>query len=218
MADTFFNILVRTSGRPRYFRRCLYSIRFQTFVHYRVIVSVDDTQTLTYVNKQLAEMGPWAERVEVVRVEKTVRTEERTAPWNLYLNRMMDRVTGGWVLILDDDDTLAVPTALQTIACKIHYPHQLIIWQMRWPTGRKIPEKDYFHRMPERKHIGMPCFAFHCTYIPKLRFDAKRAGDYRVVRQLYQETLTQTWIPKVLIQTGNTGLVGARKDLQHEKT
>lgn len=214
-----FNILLRTSCRPNYFNRCLQSICEQHYCNYRLIISMDDPQTEAYVIRHLHSLVALSKNKPVlIRVKKTPRNQQRTAPWNLYLNEMLAEVTAGWVVILDDDDRFASPGALERIAEKITGPDQLLIWQMQWPNGRKIPGQEYFNRPPQRKHIGMPCFAFHSKYKHHVRFDGMRAGDYRAISKLYRIIPHKTWIPNVLIQTGNTGLVGARKDLENEKT
>jgi len=198
------NILIRTSDRPNYFARCLNSVLQQTYKNYRVIVSADNNKTKAYVNIY---------GLQCINVKSMPRTQEQTAPWNLYLNDLMDQVDDGWIIFLDDDDYLADENVLENIAKQLDNKYKLYVWQMQWPNGRKIPEDTYFHKPFERKHIGMPCFTFHSVIKDKIRFDAMRAGDFRVISELEKYTDKINWIRQVYVKIGNTGLVGKKVDL-----
>ena len=42
----FINILVRTSGRPLYFKKCIESIKIQNYNNYRILISYDNEEDL----------------------------------------------------------------------------------------------------------------------------------------------------------------------------
>jgi len=215
------NILIRTSGRPVMFAKCIASIARQDLVaqHFvpfltpriqiRVIVSTDDAASFNYATAY-KRMYKSKLNIDVIKVTKRERTEEETAPWNLYLNDLMAKVKEGWIFILDDDDELAHEDAITDLCSHARDHEQLILCRMVWPTGRLIPEDEYFGKVPERKHIGMPCFMFHSKHKKDYQFDGMRAGDYRMALKLFYNIKHHVLIKKPVVNVGNTGLNGGK--------
>ena len=80
------NILTRTSGRPKYFKRCIESIKNQTYSNINHIVSVDDDKTEEYVKnltKNYIRVSKYDGNIPFVDPVTKIR---RAAPYNLYLN------------------------------------------------------------------------------------------------------------------------------------
>jgi glycosyltransferase involved in cell wall biosynthesis len=208
MNQPLLNILIRTSGRPNYFRRLLGSIEKQTYTHYRLIISADNEQTAAYV--RAAGHTP----VMVTRLE---RSNKLTFPWNLYLNDLLDQVDDGWIMFIDDDDFYAHQLAFQMIVDHLSDSGRMVVWRMRFPDGRLVPSDDYWGKLPfTRKQIAMPCFAFHSSYKDRVRFDGQRAGDFRMATQL-RELCPVRWAKITPVQLSNFGNVGRPVDLQHEQ-
>lgn len=206
MTKPLINILIRTSNRPNYFSRCLGSVLNQTYNNYRIFISADDEKTKQYVS--MSGFQP-------VMVKKMKRDEKNTAPWNLYLNDLIAQVDDGWIIILDDDDYLAHNKVLERISVHLTNICVMHVWQMQWPTGRKIPEDGYMKTPFVRKHIGMPCFTFHSYFSEFVKFDAMRAGDFRFICTVAAILDNRVhFIDEVIIKIGNTGLVGAINDLK----
>jgi len=206
--NPLINILIRTSNRPNYFKKCIFSVKNQTYKNFNIIVSVDDKYTDLYVED---------EGIIPVIVNLNPKDEINICPWNLHLNSLISEVESGWILILDDDDCFRDNNVLKNIAKNIERfdKNTLHVWQMQWPTGRIIPERVYIGVTPfVRKHIGMPCFTFHSKFKNKITFDAMRAADFRVVNKLAAIVSKVNWINKTFINIGNTGLIGAAKDLK----
>lgn|SRR5215212_8622978 len=199
-----FNILIRTSCRPKSFSRCLQSIKEQGFTDVFVIVSADNPETVEYVREH---------NIEPVIIKKQPGAN---APYNLYLNELVDQVQEGWILILDDDDTLK-PFALKELADSMFLEdsENVILTRMEWPEGRIIPEDEYFGQYPVRKHIGMPCFMVH--YLKKflLRFDGEKAADYRAAKRIFQNVPAHNLklLNKPIVLVGNTGNNGKPIDV-----
>jgi len=214
MKEPLINILIRTCGRPNSFARCMDSIMEQTYTNYKVHVSVDDQYDDLYVE----DYGIIPTIVYPGRKGSTP-SGEKICHWNLYLNKLMDQVHDGWIFILDDDDYLSHNKALQVIADNImlYDAETMHVWQMTWPNGRIIPEPEFIGVVPfVRKHIGMPCFTFHFKYKYN-RFDDLRAGDFRFINKLSTHVKHINFIETILINIGNTGLVGQKKDIVYEK-
>ncbi len=200
LIDAKINILIRTSNRENLFRRCVDSVRSQTFKDVNILVSADDDNTAEYVK---------ACGIEPIRVVKKERNEIDTAPYNRYLNDLMAEVKGGWIMILDDDDYLADTSVLAKVAGQLTDDNAIYFMKMRWATGRIIPSPENFtmHRIILRD-IGMPCFIFHAKHKHKVAFDTKKQGDFRFVTKLACVVKKQRWIDLIVTQIGNTGAYG----------
>jgi len=200
LIDGKINILIRTSNRMNLFMRCMESIRNQTYKDVNIIVSADDEATAKYVRRS---------GIEPVMVEKKAKTSTETAPWNRYLNNLMDHVKGGWILFLDDDDYLADNTVLEKAAKNLTDDNVIYFLKMRWPTGRIIPSNENFGMgRIVHKDIGMPCFIFHAKHKHKVKFEPIKGGDYYFISKLAGVVKRHRWIDMIIAQIGNTGANG----------
>lgn len=200
LMDNTINILIRTSNRELLFKRCIESVRSQTFKNINIHVSADDEKTASYVKKQ---------GINPVIVEKIKRNEIDTAPYNSYLNELMKEVKGGWIMILDDDDYLVDNSVLGKIIAHLTDDNVIYFIKMRWSTGRIIPSPENFAMSRViLKDIGMPCFIFHAKHKHKVAFDRKKQGDYRFITKLMTVVKRQKWIDMIVTQIGNTGAYG----------
>lgn len=205
--DSLINILIRTSDRPKYFNRLLKTIHGQTCKNYRLIISVDSPATESYVK---------ASGYNPVPVKKLHKSKQFTFPWNLYLNTLMSKVKEGWIIFIDDDDIFAHQYVLEMIAGSLPVKNNMLVWKMRFPDGRTLPDSDFWRKTPfTRTQISMQCFAFHSKWKDKLQFDGQRAGDYRFINRLL-EYINPEWLDIVAVQLSNFGNAGKPVDLEHE--
>lgn len=205
MNSPLLNILIRTGGRPLYFKRLMDNIRSQSYKNYRLIVSADSEEADKYVK---------AEGITPVMVLPMQKSEQYSFPWNLYLNRLMEEVENGWVMFMDDDDQYADSSTFQLISANLPDEKSMLVWRLQFPDGRYVPAIEYLGKTPfTRKQIAMPCFAFHSKWINRVKFDGNRAGDFRFANQL-QEFLNVEWLNLPLIKLDNFGNAGNRKDLK----
>jgi len=205
MHDTFINILVRTSNRPKYFKRCIKSIRQQEYTNYRVIVSVDNKRSLDYVKRHIKNEN------NIVQVKFIPRKNSAQCPWNRYFNVLQERVKQGWVMYLDDDAMLAHPKVLERLSEYMTDRNAVLFYKYRFKSGRVIPEKEYWRGEPTRKHIDTGCFTHHKSY--KAKWVTLRASDWRVAKQMYNHFSFHVWIDEVMVQAQNDGLNGKKTDL-----
>ncbi len=193
------NILVRTSKRPNYFKTCIESIRAQTYPSIRILVSCDGEETFSYLKHYKG--------IEVVRVRPNQEDYEPLPddyPYenyrfaaNLYLNALMDQVTGGFIMFLDDDDLLLHPASVEEIVSHIGSKDDLLFWRVRFP-GRDLPEDKFFGKAPVYSHISGIGFAFHFSYVPLATWDGWSGGDYRVASSLYRSVPRKIFMDKTL--------------------
>jgi hypothetical protein len=197
LIDQKINILIRTSNRENLFNRCIESVRKQTHKDINILVSADDENTAEYVRKS---------GIEPLLVEKKIRTEKEVAPYNTYLNKLIDQVKGGWIFILDDDDYLADETVLEKLSSHLVDDNVIYLFRMKWTNGRIIPSAENFDRQQiMRADIGMPCFIFHAKHKHKLQFQSDQLADYHFIVKMAGIIKRQKWIDLILTQIGNTG-------------
>lgn len=193
---SMFTILTRTSNRPNFYAECLRSIQAQTLTP-AMVVSRDDPED-TYMFRDSTPI------CIVVNVDR-----EPGRGHNLYFNTMRYYVPNSapWVIHLDDDDRFAHSEALERIADAITDEDDLILWRVKMPFGRIIPD-----RIGERPRFG-ECtgigFAVHVRHWHP--WQAVAGGDFLVIDHYYR-TLNPVWIDEVLteFQAGPGG--GSRTD------
>lgn len=208
MSRPLINILIRTSDRPEYFRRCIQHIDEQLYCDVRVLVSADSKETAAYVR---------AEGIEPILVPRMERTATKTFPWNLYLNALKAHVKEGWILILDDDDYLSNELALQVLANSLPDEDTMLVCKMEYPDGSTLPDEAYWGKTPfTRRHISMPTICFHSKWKHHVDFDGMRAGDYRFANKLLKYVKGVKWLDYVVVGLSNYGLNGSKKDLNEK--
>lgn len=174
------------------------------------MVSADDEESFKYASQYCQTPLD----IEVFRVRKNT-DPKYTAPYNLYLNTLIKNVKEGWILIIDDDDYLGDRSTLKYIMTQINrYTNHLVLFQMMWPNGRLIPSNELLGKEPVRKQIGMPCFMVHSNFKNLLHFDGMKAGDFRLIKKLYEVIDKKIVLNYHPVQIGNTGNYGKREDIK----
>jgi len=179
------DILIRTSGRPNYFKRCVESIKNKKGI--RLLVSTDTNQSYLYADQVLKESGiPYV----IVKTQKGYVDNY----WNLYLNELLE-LARGWVWILDDDDTIV------NMNFNLKDKDTVYIYKIDY-LNRELPEPEYWGTITEC-HIGMVNFIFHKDNL-KTKFDGKRKADYRFLKDLSTYRKIE-WVNKVIAKVDAKG-------------
>lgn len=215
------NVLTRTSNRPYGFSRCRESVLNQTHKDITHIVSYDNPDDLEYLNTY--------EEIRKVRVDQAQlladwKEDGRNpteipaggapfSPHNLYCNVLLDSVEDGWIMFLDDDDTLCNPKAFEEIISHIKNEDSLVYWQMRFPDGGLSTTQTFARGTPVLCDIGSPCFMFHSKWKNYSWWDQWKCCDFRFVSRLHRNIPNKEWILKPYVQVGGFGL-GKREDYQ----
>lgn len=171
------NILTRSNRRPRFFQDNRKSVIGQNYKNIRQLVSYENAETLKYLKTQGL---PEADLISVVR-----KTTTATHPYNLFVNDLMDRVTEGWILFLDDDDVFTTPNALSIIAAHLVDENSLVCWRA-WFPARIVPGTSDLGQIKEGD-ITSCCFAFHSRHKNNAQWHEFKAGDYRCFDQLRKQ-------------------------------
>lgn len=185
------NILTRTSGRPLYFKKCRESILSQTHKNIKHLISSDSKNNTYLKGIEYIDVKPI--KIEDVKLKKG----ETFAPYNLYLNDLLQEVKDGWVLILDDDDAFVSEDSLSEIVSHINSEDDLLFWRVQFPN-QLIPSDKYWMKEPQECQISMIGFMFHSKWINNFKFDYLTKGDYRVIKTLWNLIPNKIWIDKIL--------------------
>lgn len=94
--EKMFNVLIRTSNRPENFKECIKSVLDQKYKNYKVFVCHDKIESLNYLNKYKDN-----DKIEYFPVYSSSKEKYK---FNLYCNKLIDKVKKGYVIFLDDDD------------------------------------------------------------------------------------------------------------------
>jgi hypothetical protein len=216
MKQPLINILTRTSGRPKGFKICEESIKGQTYSNINHIVSYDNDKDLNYLSDCKNKIK--INRSEIIKNDKSKNPNNPNfwfSPHNLYSNSLLEKVQEGWVMYLDDDDMLYDKTVVDKMVKNIIDEDTILIWKMRYPDGRCLPDSHSFKSEKIRLGgIGSPCFLFHSKYKYESVWDAYKCGDYRFLEKLYKKIPNKKWINEIFIQLNNNGGFGKKKDIK----
>jgi len=198
------NILIRTSGRPKYFKQCIESIEQQRYSDYRIIVCNDNNDSYC---------KPYDPIAVKYRAQTNVFIEgARHFPFNDYLNTLLAEVKSGWVMILDDDDQFKDKYSLEKIAHSLRNKKQVAFWRVDI-AGYIVPSAANFRKRPVKKDISGIGFCFHSQYIPLIHIMPWKQADYRLADSLFS-WCDSIWIDDILTETQNKEREGngERKD------
>lgn len=206
--EPIVNILVRTSGRPNYFKECINSILSQTYENINIYTSIDDKAN-DYTVKY---------PVYPVFVDKKTDIEYidgnedfgKIFPYNDYLNDLQARVKSGLILILDDDDLYTDKRAVEKIVNQYKQGKELIFWRVKISEGVIIPEVSKLGKEPELYKISMIGFAYDSKY--KEKFLPYKRADFRVAKKLFERIRNIGTINEVLAATQDGSHFGQKVD------
>lgn len=193
------NILIRTSNRPEYCKKCIESIVEQQYCNYNIIICYDKIESLSYLDDYKEN-----EKIQYFYVE--VESKEKYK-FNLYCNILMDKVEEGWILFLDDDDKLTHNKVLPMLNENIESSEDsLYIWKFLRPDKIIYP-KNVNHI--ELGDIDTTCVCFHHKHKDKSRWPDKQYGDFSFFSGfINNHSFTKIFIDNIFTQTINESVIG----------
>jgi glycosyltransferase involved in cell wall biosynthesis len=206
--EPIVNILVRTSGRPNYFKECMNSILNQTYVNINIYVSIDDKSNDYTVKYPIYPV--FVEKKEDIECIDGNEDYGKVFPYNSYLNDLQAKVKEGLILILDDDDVYLDNRAVEKIVNQYKKGSELIFWRVNISEGVVIPEKSKLGSEPELYKMSMIGFAYDSKY--KEKFLPYKRADYRVAKKLFERIRNIGTINEVLTATQDGAHFGQRVD------
>lgn len=206
--EPLINILVRTSGRERYFKECIKSILEQEYDNYRIIVSNDNNDK--YIIKYPV-YPVYIKQEQIEKVKKDYSKDGIVFPYNDYINTMQKHVDSGLIMYLDDDDRLNDKKTFKKIAEQYNKGDELILWRVK--IGQKtFPPSDLFGQEPKLFNISGIGFAFDSKYKEFAYWRPFKRADFHCVDSLYKNITNKSWINEVLAVTQNGSHAGMRID------
>ena len=158
MSEPFFSVIVPAHNSAKYIRKCLHSVKMQTFKDYELIVVCDNCQDDT---AQIA-LG-YADRV--------ITTDHGMD--GLARNAGIDAAEGEWLMFLDDDDwwihEYVLEEVFEIIRCIV--PVQMVLFDFIWKDAPPYKNKYYVQDI-NNVNIAVWSKAFRRDLIGDTRFPA----------------------------------------------
>jgi glycosyltransferase involved in cell wall biosynthesis len=215
MDKPLINILTRTSNRPNGFDNTVKCVKNQTYDNIKHIISYDNDNDLTYLKKYDDLSLVKINRDDLIKNDKYRNPNTgKYSPHNMYFNEMIKHVDEGWVIYLDDDDTLAHTKVIEEIVNVInkHDEDTLIFWKFKLGDNLVLPRKLDKSNPPSIGGIGGSCMTFNIKYKHLSEWDSWKCGDFRVIRKLYNGIANNIFINKVNVLAPIPGS-GNKKDI-----
>ena len=154
----FFSVIVPAHNSEKYIRKCLHSVKMQTFKDYELIVVCD---ACTDNTAQIA-LG-YADRVITTDHGRDGRAR----------NAGIDASKGSWLMFLDDDDwwihEYVLEEVFETIRCIV--PVQMVLFDFIWKDAPPYKNKYYVQDI-NNVNIAVWSMAFSRKLIGDTRFPA----------------------------------------------
>jgi len=210
------NILVRTSGRPNYFKNCMTSIYEQNYKNWNIIIGIDDKNSLKYT--QSAKGRDIVYDYSKTQIPPAPKNENYGIKfiYNLYLNDLQNQVNSGYIVYLDDDDRFGDKDSLSTLVNNINGEDDFVMWRVGFPN-RLVPSNENFGNRPVNKDVSGIGFSFNVKH--KVYWEPYKRGDFRVANELYDKIPNKVYIDSVItkLQRKIEDGFGKRDDLPNEK-
>lgn len=215
MDDKTIHIITRTNNRPIGFKKCHNSIINQSYKN-----------TIHWVVRDNKEASQYLEsysNINIINVPKNYTEDYKDIPnpntgpkfkYNLYFNLIAPNINNGWILILDDDDALYSNYVLSNLIENASSDTDMLIYQMEYPNGAKLPTIHEMGKTPQLGRIGAPCVLVKSSIANKIQWDGWKCGDYRYIHKAFTLSNNVMWISKPMIKLGGIGS-GKRKDISN---
>jgi glycosyltransferase involved in cell wall biosynthesis len=179
-------ILIRTSGRPKFFANCIQSIKSQTYPHIITIVHTDDPAD-DYVTGDI-----------IVRGEKN--QGKGTAPYNLYNNALMKAIPDGpgYYCFIDDDDMYYNDTVIERMM-QLAVPDKINVCHVERWSGTIWPAK-----WGNQRSFQTECFFLHTDHKDKATWWGNKGGDHHYTSQLTAQ-MQINWIDEIIMCKAQEG-------------
>jgi hypothetical protein len=170
----WFNILIRTSNRPNYFKKCISSILNQTYNYYHVYICYDKDESLSYLDEYRKN-----DKITFFQVNETSSEKYK---FNLYCNNLLDRVEQGYIIFLDDDNYFVSNDAFNILNISMK-KYKIITWKFIRPD--KLIYKNNLNTPLVLGEIDTSNVCFNSSIKNDSRWKDKQYGDFNYFRPLF---------------------------------
>lgn len=171
-----FNILIRTSMRPDFFKLCINSVLTQQYNNYHIYICYDNIECLSYLNQY-----QFTKNITFFFIENDSTEKYK---FNLYNNTLMDMVNDGFIMFLDDDDVLTHNLCLKIINENIIDENSILMWKFMRPDKLVYPKNIYDIKIGE---IDTTSLCFNCKYKNLSKWSDKQCGDFYFYSELFRK-------------------------------
>ena len=202
--ESDFNIIIRTSGRPNYFKNCIDSIR-QFTPAAKLHIIIDTPEDLGYVKANMHGFKYnyyQVNRETVQNICSKIAITRPTFIYNQYFN-IVKPFINGWCMLLDDDDRLLMKPRIR------HRPEYMYLYKVNI-ADRIIPKPENFGLMPVLNDISGISVVFHSSKM--VDWTPQRGGDYEFIRSMLKYC-KPVYMDELLAETQTSGNFGKRNDL-----
>ncbi len=194
-------VVIRTHSRPKMFKRCIESVRNQTHKNIDIVVGVDNEESWEYAESYHPS--------HLIRVQSRERTSQTDFPANEYISKLIENITDGYILVLDDDAFLADPSGVEKLFREIDKEWCLYIMRYRHPNGKLFPNDALFaSKTIQDGGIDWGSFVFHARFAKLTKSKPLYNGDYHFIHDLNKTVRVTKWINLALVHTDTPGLNG----------
>lgn len=186
-------ILIRTSGRPNFFKTMMASIKTQTYPNIITIVHTDDPKD-KYVEGDI-----------IVRSDRRKYLKPDGKPkhrgfYNLYCNKLLAAIPDGpgWYVFIDDDDKYTAPDVIERFV-KGAKPKYINVARADRGGGRVWPK---FWR--KQMVFQTECFMLHTIHKDRSRWPKTKGGDHKYTKKL-TKMLPINWIENLIVCKAQSG-------------
>ncbi len=193
-------VVIRTHSRPRMFERCITSVLVQTHKNIEIIVGVDNQESYDYAIQAPAR---------VIRVEPRERTSPKDFPANEYISKLIEDITDGFILVLDDDAYIPDQRGVEKLFSQIDKEWCLYIMRYHHPDGKLFPNDSLFRsKTIQDGGIDWGSFVFHARFARLIKSKPLYNADYHFINELNGFVKTSKWIDLALVHTDTPGMNG----------
>jgi glycosyltransferase involved in cell wall biosynthesis len=198
------NILIRTSGRPNFYKNCIQSIK-EVYNNANLYITIDNENDLEYVKKYTQGMNYnyyLINKDNINNICSKYSIERASFIYNYYFN-IIRPFLNGWCIIIDDDDELLLKPNFEDNLNNI-YLYKADIGK------RVVPSPKNFGNPPVLNDISSLCILFHSSQM--IDWKPQRGGDYDFISELYKK-YNPIWNDSILSRSKIGGNKGLRNDL-----
>jgi len=170
----FFNILIRTSNRPNYFKKCITNILNQKYNYYHVYICYDNKESLSYLNEYKKN-----DKITFFHVNETSSEKYK---FNLYCNRLLDKVTKGFIIFLDDDNYFVSNDTFNILNISMK-KYKILTWKFIRPD--KLIYKEDLTNPLVLGEIDTSNICFNSSIKNDSRWKDKQYGDFNYFKPLF---------------------------------
>ena len=168
--ENLINILIRTSKRPKAFKINIDSILKQNYKKFKLLISHDNKETKSYIIEVLKDCKLDYKLFEVKKTDEYYS-------YNDYCNTLLNNVTDGYIIFLDDDDKFLHDNALKYINEHL-LEDRFLAWEYQRPDKIIGPKKGDI----KKGNITSCGFCYHSKF--KSFWPSQIGSDYEFVKNL----------------------------------